>query len=227
MTWFTRTTTHPTTPALAPARTVAERQAVLAASAAERARHAREQPPLEARVQRLAVRVAEARRLLAEALELHAEADAGRLAASLQSDQRVAQLERQLREGASEAIDRFVAEVDAEIVRTRLAFEAREAPSYADPISGARGVNLRSNTESVERRLQALGSARQAAEAMTLEALSEAEVAARLEALLAAVPEVEPVVMDPADQMSPAERRAVEWRAAEANGRRWSKEAWR
>jgi hypothetical protein len=134
---------------------------------------------------------------------------------------RVSVLERQLRDGAPEVVDRFLFELSVEEERTRNLCESREVPGPRDPATGHRALRFTSNEESVTRRMAALRRAREHAEALRLAPVSEAEVLERLTALRDAIPEVEPLALDLADQLSPGERQAIAWHAEDSQRRRW------
>lgn len=205
----------------APACSVAEREAVQAEIATEHAAWADTRPRLERRTRELADRVDGIRALLRDAEQAHGEADAARLTASLAHGQRVARLEQRLRLGASESIDRFVAELLVLEETTRASAEFREIPGPLDPVTSHRPVTFVSNQASVERRLAAIQRARQAAEVLRLAPLAEAEVLARLRALADDLPEVEGLDTTLMVQLSPAARRAIEWHAEDSRKRRW------
>jgi hypothetical protein len=146
------------------------------------------------------------------------------LTASSAHDRRVAALEGELRHGAPEILDRFIAECLAEAERTRLLVETSISPGHANVFTGRRMPVVSTNAPSVTARLTALREAHTAAEAMKLEALSEAEIPARLTALRDGILEVEEVTRDQSWLLAPGELRQIEWHAADTAARRWSGE---
>jgi hypothetical protein len=222
--WFTRPTTvpHPSRPPLAAATSVEDRQAVIEALAAERARAGDIS-------RRLAADAARAREDELAAWALHREATARReeavvaeLAESLAQEQRVRVLEAQLTAGAPECLDRFLYELLAVEEETRRAVETRSTRGHQDPVTLARGPFVFSNAASVAARLAAIRAAYRAAEALRLTALTEPEVIERLTALRDGIPAADPPEVDQRALYSPGELRAIEWRAEESRERRWS-----
>ena len=223
-TWFTRppTVRHPGPPDPPVPVSIAARQAVLDALAAELERYAQISRRLGTAAARAQAREDEIAALHREATQHRVDASAAALAESLTHERQVHRLEAQLRRGAPECIDRFLSELEAVEQEMRLAVETRISDGHADPMSGHRVPIVSTNAPGIDARLAALQAARVSAEALRLTALSEAEILAQLTALRDGIPDMEPLARDQSWVFSPGEIRQAEWRAEDSLARRWS-----
>jgi hypothetical protein len=218
--WF-KAIFWPPSPVPPPAKTVSERQALLAEIAREQTRRETEQPDYERRRESARERLAELRALLREAEAFAVECDTEALSASLNSDVRIRRLEARLRAGASEHIEVFCRDVrdQIEVLRGRDVVGVAERWSRPNPVTGVREHRFISNIDSVERRRVALTAALRAAEALQLEPLDDEAIIARLTTLRDRIPEIEPFMVEASDPLTPGERREVQWRLAEEAAR--------
>ena len=219
---------------------LADRQATVAALAAERGRYGQEVQQLEARQSAARARREEAERELARRREDEQAVEQARWAAMAQHDAEVRRLEARLRAGAPPALAEAISWINTvltpgahTLVRARTGTDSAiwspvpdvvPEPTYAprttpgNPLSGQPPrETIASDSPSIERRRAGLRAARRELEAMALQALGDEELRARIERLLETVPPVEPLMRDGRSPLTAGEMREVAWRA----GRTW------
>ena len=156
--------------------------------------------------------MAEARELLRLNEEHLSAAEGEELAASCAHDLRVSRLEARLRAGASHHLEEFCHDVrdQLEALRTRQV-DVHESWGRKDLATERRPHLIVSNLDSFGARGSALRAALAEAEALLLEAISDDEIVARLTALRDGIPEVQPLLHEVGDPLTPAERREIAW----------------
>jgi hypothetical protein len=210
--FFQHITAREPAPALVPAATLTERQAVLDELARVNAQHAADVQRSTTRLAEADAQIERARALLRDAEAARAEIQCEALTASGQHGVTISRLEARLRVGASPLIDSFLREIDEQVDLARAGgvLQVAERPSRVVAGEHVRGA-IMSNVESVTRRLAALHRSRETAEAMKLEAIDEPELRARLEALRDGIPAIEGLLVDAAPILTRAEQRETAW----------------
>ena len=152
------------------------------------AAHLKEIPGLDDALGACAARVKEAEEALKKAVEAHRVAYVARSNATARFDTQRGQLEARLVETAAPEIDAFCREMLDEWERVR-SVGSTIVPARRNWHGAMEGGS--SNFESVSARLRALQAAPQQAEELKLRALDREELAAELDRIRGAVPQVE------------------------------------
>lgn len=202
-----------------PLRTLEERQAELFERARRKARHEAESKRLGRLITTAGATVGRIEQELARAREQLAQLQVEDLSNGVQYSHADSQSEWRLRAGASALIDHFITEAwaaeDAARAPGVLQIHEKSGHERSGEWVPARTFT---NAASVDRHLEALGQACRVAETLKLEAIGDAELRARLEALRDGIPPIEPLMVPTGDLLTPAEAREAAWSREAAGG---------